>query len=91
MKSTSPPLSLLRLSSDDEVEPFQGCSRLSEDLKTAGVKSQKKAQFRLLFLLGCFSSQQSSGGRKKNGSCLYIHVLLVDNEGFEYATTLRLK
>jgi hypothetical protein len=51
----------------------------------------KKAQFRLLFLPGRFSSQQTSGGGEKNGSGPYIRVLLVDNEGFEYATTLRLK
>jgi len=31
------------------------------------------------------------GWQEKERSCLYIHVLLVDNEGFEYATTLRLK
>jgi hypothetical protein len=67
-----------------DVPDYRRSSKLQEQIL-------KKPQFRLLFLPGRFSSQQTSGGGKKNGSGPYIRVLLVDNEGFEYATTLRLK
>jgi len=90
VKSTSPPLSLLRLSSDDDVEPFQGCSRLSEELKIAGANPKKTSISPIISLRSLFFTA-NVGWREKNGSGPYIRVLLVDNEGFEYATTPRLK
>jgi hypothetical protein len=77
-----------RQSSDDEVEPFQGSFGLSEEYKTAGVKPEKKAQFRLIFLCVRFSSRQIPGGSKKNSSGPYIRILLADNEGCGFASTL---
>jgi len=75
---------MMKLNLFKDVPDYRRISKLQD-------KSQKKSSIPLTISPWLLFFTAKFGWEEKERSCLYIHVLLVDNEGFEYATTLRLK
>jgi len=75
---------MMKLNLFKDVPDYRRISKLQESNLKKNSISLTISHW-LLFFTAKF------GWQEKERSYLYIHVLLVDNEGFEYATTLRLK